>query len=216
MADSYKINETIFIDEICFMSFNNNFKKFFNTNEYSVLILDKTNTFLSKKDFLFYLKIINQFVPIKFKIFYDSLNKWHEIKFIIDKNKNYKKSEMVFTTMLIRCVYEQKELDNFFHIVKHYLKLLRLKNITKIDKFKLFTIAMNIYINNNVGVYSYNSNHNLCRRKGCKIISSDIMLRDLKVIDDINSYFTLNEELEYNFKLTKKNNYKNILNDIIK
>lgn len=205
--DSYKINDRETLNVVCFSSFNIDFINNYLNKSYSILILDDSNNKLSRKDFKYFLKKINEIIPIKFNMKYDRKNKRYELKFLIDKKQTYTKMEMVYCGMLIRCSYEQKNTDNFSIIAKHFINLCKLK--TKIDKTKLFMIACNIYLTK-ANRY-FNSNHILMTSIGCKILSTDEVFENLKKIQYINDYFSTNKDLE-NFKLID-DNYMKIIKD---
>ena len=205
--DSYKINNQITLDTSCFSNFAYNFKDNYKKNYYTILIPDKYNDKLNRKDFKYFLNQINKIIPIKFKLKYNRKQKWYELKFILNRNIVYTKYELTYCCMLIRCSYEQLKTDDFSIIAKHFINLCKLK--TKIDKSKLLTTACNIYLTEKKSYY--NSNHILMYSNGCKILSTNEILNNLREITSINSFFSINKDLS-KFKLID-NNYMKIIDD---
>lgn len=204
--DSYKINNQITLDTNCFNNFTYNFENNYKKNSYTILIPNEYNNKLDRKSFKYFLNQINKIIPIKFKLKYNREEEWYELEFILNPNVNYRRIELTYCCMLIRCAYEQLQTDDFSIIAKHFINLCKLK--TKIDKSKLFGIACNIYLNEK---RYYNSNHILMYGNGCKILSTNEILNNLKMIININTFFSIDKKL-LNFKLID-DNYMKIITD---
>jgi hypothetical protein len=153
-------------------------------------------------------------------LFFENIQKAGTLKFTVEKDddknlllklvipSNVKKSELVYTGMLVRTLYEPRKTDQFQKIARHFMNMCKLfKNR---DRGILFTTACNIFITEyeKTNDYSiFNGNHILMegysiREVGCSILKTKNIKKILKLDRGINPHFTNNTVRPFsNFKI---------------
>lgn len=190
---SFIRNNELYENENCFSGFTGYEGK----NQYIVIEEDKLY-FPKNKARLF----LNDLKKIGFKFTYrfDKKNK----RFLINTDQVFGKKKRILLCMCIRFLWEGtykitsygQDYDLFIEIVNHYFNIKDIFN-KKFNVLERLCIAMNAFI---CGKYSYNSNHTLSYKSGCKIKSN---LDDIES-QMVNSFFSINNGENWD-----KNNFEN-------
>lgn len=220
MADSYIIRyKTGNIQETrntsCFSQFNSSVDRDKGNKliEEAVIIIEKNKVQHLQKDYI--LNYLNYCLKLGV-IQYEIIEKEDEyyLKLNLDDIKN--KSHLQYTGMIVRCLYEPRQEDNFQLICKHFMNMC--KFFPSRSKAILFTTACNIFITEmtikNPNAFGYNSNHILMFSKGCKILRKKEIIELIDKNTGINGNFTtgisINKD-DYKLQDETKSSYAKII-----